>query len=180
MWICVKKIKQNVQIINNSSNDSQPINSFNSNINLDDIFSDFQPQNQNKQKQKQHQNMPKLIPKTNASLSLSPNTYSNDKKKRSKSTMITSSQQQHVQQQYANKRRGSVNKKDNNSVENELDVVKKTGYDISYFIDRDIAYKYLCIICENVCRSAVELACKKKETFMLWILFIKIFWYPWE
>ncbi len=41
-------------------------------------------------------------------------------------------------------------KGDNDNINNELDVAHKTSYDISYFIAKNIAYKYLCIVCENI------------------------------
>ncbi len=64
---------------------SVPVNSFDPNINLDDIFADFQPQTNQNQNQKrpsisQPKQAPKLPPKTGGSLSLQPTTHPIDKK----------------------------------------------------------------------------------------------------
>ena len=84
--------------------------------NLDDIFSDFQPKLE-------------INGKNIVNSSHSPPKTKD--KKRSKSVFQTRDPPPQ------SKRRASVK---------QLPISKKTGYDISYFIDKDVAYKYLCIM----------------------------------
>eukprot|EP00485_Elphidium_margaritaceum_P012634 CAMPEP_0202698716 /NCGR_PEP_ID=MMETSP1385-20130828/11954_1 /ASSEMBLY_ACC=CAM_ASM_000861 /TAXON_ID=933848 /ORGANISM="Elphidium margaritaceum" /LENGTH=982 /DNA_ID=CAMNT_0049355483 /DNA_START=35 /DNA_END=2980 /DNA_ORIENTATION=- len=144
---------------------SQPVNSMNpfNNMNLDEIFADFQPGAAAITNNAGESAKP--TPSSSSSVSAAvPGPVGSGDKKRSKSVVIGNTALI-TATAGNNKRRGSLQRKTSATSPSgeQIAIAHKTGYDMSYFVDKEIAYKYLCIICENVCRNVVELACKNKR-----------------
>ena len=146
---------------------SQPVNALNANTvplaNLDDIFADFQPQHDGKP----NAHRPPTPSTATSAAKPKPSSTAKSKPKRSDkarrhsmapSMETTKSLRTQIAPSSAgsaaksNCRRHSVPRKDD---VDELSVAKQTGYDIAYFIEKDVAFKYLCIM----------LSAKKMESF---------------
>lgn len=152
---------------------SQPVNTLNATssnpsntvplANLDDIFADFKPKpndkpqtnktnesNESKESQKSPSNQsaassnPKSKSKRNivAHSNSKANGSKPNKQRRHSMVPVAASKPKN------SGRRDSVHQNASPSAAetDELSVAKKTGYDIAYFIDKDVAYKYLCIM----------------------------------